>query len=159
MADAYKNLDELRKYFEPGENNECTIGGAYEIKMFGNDSIRSGILSATNKRVIFYGKKLGGYDMEVFPYENISSIEASKGILGYTVSLFASGNIVKMKLINSGDVNKFISLVRSRIGKKQDVSRQIDGYDAIEKLGVLYEKGILTEEEFKIKKTELLHKL
>lgn len=52
---------------------------------------------ATDQRVVFYAKKLGGYDLESFSYGNISSFEQSKTMMGYQVSFFASGNKVRLK--------------------------------------------------------------
>ena len=49
--------------------------GAYETKIMGRDSVRNGIFVATNKRLVFFAKKLTGFDLEIFPYKNISSIE------------------------------------------------------------------------------------
>jgi hypothetical protein len=42
------------------------IQGAYETKVAGQDTTRTGMFAATNKR-LFYAKKMGGYDLESFP--------------------------------------------------------------------------------------------
>ncbi|MCG2700577.1 PH domain-containing protein [Candidatus Parcubacteria bacterium] len=142
------------------------ISGQYEIKILGKDSIRKGIFLTTNKSLIFYAKKLIGYDFEVFPYSNISSIEMSKGIMGYSISFFASGNKAKMKWIKEirkGDVKKFIECVKENIGKKivkDNLQKPVlDVTEQIKRLAELKEQGILTDEEFNSKKKELLLKL
>jgi Bacterial PH domain len=53
---------------------------------------------ATDDRVVFFAKKMGGYDLEVFPYKNITSIETGKGMGGHHVKFFASGNEVRAEV-------------------------------------------------------------
>ena len=129
--------------------------------MLGSTSVSNGVLLATNKRVVFFAKKLTGYDMESFPLENISSIEAGKGMMGHKFSFFASGNKVKMKWIKNGNVEKFLEYVRNNIGKNSSSKSapKTDIPTQIRKLAELKEQGILTEEEFKSKKSELLAKM
>ena len=80
MAGLDKNVRELTIYLDPDEVIQATAFGAYETTILGGDSLRNGVLAATNKRLVFFAKKLTGYDMEVFPYSNISSFEMSKGL-------------------------------------------------------------------------------
>ena len=35
----------------------------------GTDSVRKGSFIATDRRILFYAKKMGGYDLESFPYD------------------------------------------------------------------------------------------
>jgi len=99
MASIESLTQAAKEHLENGEEILAVVLGAYETEILGQDSVRNGVLIATNKRVVFYGKKMFGYETEVFPYSNISSIEAGKGMLGYSINLFASGNKVKMKWI------------------------------------------------------------
>jgi hypothetical protein len=36
--------------------------------------------------VLFFAKKVGGYDLESYPYGNISSLEQGKTMMGGTLS-------------------------------------------------------------------------
>lgn len=112
-------IDKLIKHAQPhleeGENILASIMGVYETRIMKNDTVRNGIFLATNKRLIFYAKKLTGYDLEVFPYRNISSIEMGKDYMGERISFFTSGNRVCMKWINTGDVAKFIQVINQGI--------------------------------------------
>ncbi len=162
MSSMEKNLRELRERLDNGETIESYVYGSYETKILGSDSVRKGVLAATNNRVVFYAKKMLGYDMEIFPYSNISSIEMGKGIMGHKISFFASGNKVTMKWIKKGEVDKLVEIVKSRIGKKEPTAKTEDKssiYDDIERLGELKEKGIVSEEEFESKKKELLSRI
>lgn len=162
MAKIDKLLSAAKEHLEPTEQVLAVILGAYETKMMKSETVRNGIFIATEKRVVFYAKKMFGYDMEVFPYTNISSIEVSKGFMGHSINFFASGNKVKMKWINHGDIAKFIEIVKESIQKK-DTGSQVavstdnhDVADQIAKLASLKDQGILTEEEFSTKKKQLL---
>lgn len=163
MASLEKLKEKAREYLEPEENIIEAVKGSYETKRFGKDSVRDGAFLATNKRVIFYAKKLTGYDLEIFPYSTISSIEMGKGIMGHKIKFFASGNQASMKWIKQGNVQKFVNEVKNRIGKKEEVvippKIELDIPDQIKKLSDLKEQGILSEEEFETKKKELLTKI
>lgn len=103
-----------------------------------------------------------GYDLESFPFENISSIEQSKGLMGHKITLYASGNKASMKWISKGDVTSFMNYVQSNQGKTKVTSNNTVNPDIpsqIQKLSELKDQGILTEDEFKQKKTELLSKM
>ncbi len=78
MASIKSLVEEAKKHFDSGETLISAVPGTYETKILGKDSIRTGAFIATNQKVLFYGKKLGGYDTEVFPYSNISSIDTTK---------------------------------------------------------------------------------
>ena len=58
------------------------LSSTYETKIVGNETVRSGVLLATDRRILFYAKKLGGYELESFPYKSVSSIEQSKSLMG-----------------------------------------------------------------------------
>lgn len=161
MAKLDKLLEQAKEHFEPGEEVVAAIQGTYETKIAGQDSIRKGSFIATDQRLVFYAKKLTGYDLEVFPYENISSIEMGKGMMGHHISLFASGNNVRMKWIDKKqDVPAFIGAVKGRMkggsAVGASVAEPVDSTDQIRKLAELRDEGILSEEEFQAKKAQLL---
>lgn len=145
-----------QEHLEQGETVIASVLGAYESKIMGKDTLRNGVFLATDRRILFYGKKIFGYDLEVFPYANISSFEIGKGMLGRSVSFFASGNKVKLKWINQGEVDKFIDYVKQNVGKKSEIKLPSSVADEIKKLAELKEAGVLTEEEFEVKKKQLL---
>ncbi len=161
MAKIDRLISKAQEHLDPNEKIISVLMGAYEAEIFGSNSVRNGIFIATNQRLVFYAKKLTGYDLEDFPFSNISSIESGKNLMGHTISFYASGNKVKMKWISVGEVPKFMDYVRSNIGKQpSNVIQQNESIpDQIEKLSKLKDQEILTEEEFQIKKRELLARL
>jgi len=145
------------------------VEGTYETKIMGSESVRKGILVATDRRMVFFAKKVGGYDLESFPYGNISSLEQGKNMMGGTLKFFASGNTVAMKWIDvrKNNLGEFMTLVQSRINEAKSptvaaptpASAEPDIAGQIKKLADLRDSGILSEEEFSDKKTELLKRL
>jgi hypothetical protein len=160
MSKFEKLVVEAKTHLEAGEEVEFSVFGAYESKIMGKDTVRNGVFLATSKRIVFFGKKMFGYDLEVFPYSNISSIEMGKGMMGHTISFFSSGNAVKMKWINSGDIPGFVNHVKGQLGKKSEgsstVVQQASAADELKKFAELRDLGILTDEEFNEKKKQLL---
>ncbi len=165
MAKLDKLLEKAQEHLTEGEHVLASIQGTYEIKVAGTDGVRTGMFAATNKRLLFYAKKLGGYDLESFPYDHISSFEMSKGVMGHKMTFFASGNKVEMKWINKGDIPTFSDAVRSRMGKVSATFQEppsgnpatnVDVVEQLRKFAALRDEGILTEEEFQAKKTQIL---
>lgn len=161
MAKLDKLLAQAREHLDEGEETVSAVQGTYETKIAGNDSVRKGAFIATDRRLVFYAKKLTGYDLESYPYDHISSIEMSKSMMGHQVTFFASGNKVHMKWIDAKqDVSGFISTVRTRMkggdGAGAPATAEPDVADQIRKLAQLRDDGILTEEEFQAKKAQLL---
>lgn len=54
---------------------ESVVFGFYEGRLMGSSVTRQGLLAPTNVRLVFYGHKLMGYDLESFNYDKISSFE------------------------------------------------------------------------------------
>jgi len=163
MAGFEKLLGKAKEHLEAGEEVISGVKGGYETKMFGHDTVRDAVFLATNRRLILYSKKLTGHEIEIFPYSAISSIELSKGLMGHKIVVSAAGNKATMKWIKKGEVKKFVSDVKIRIGKKEEKSQDpetgVDIPNQIKKLAELKDQGILSEEEFETKKKELLAKL
>lgn len=180
MAKKDKLLGLLPQHLDPNEYVEVAVAGTYEIKMMGSDSVRSGIMAATPRRLVLFAKKLGGFDLDSYPYENISSFEQSKAMMGGSIGFFASGNKVTMNWIQDKDLAAFVELVRGRMGKQPHTphppasapqptpapapppapSANADEIVAqIQQIASLHDAGILTDEEFAAKKAELLRRI
>lgn len=86
MGKLEKLLAKAQSHLDHDEEICTSVLGAYETKMSGHDTVRKGSLIAADHRVVFYAKKLGGYELESFPYDNISSIEMGKQLIMATSS-------------------------------------------------------------------------
>lgn len=155
-----KQLKFAQEHLEPGEKVVEGVFGVYETKSLGNDTIKNGVFLATDKRLFFYGKRTFGFDSESFPYSNISSIEFGKKAMGHTLSFYASGNKVTMKWINSGDIASLVDYVKYKMNEKND--RKIDvptknsAVEQVKEMKELLDMGIISLDEFEVKKKELL---
>jgi Bacterial PH domain/Short C-terminal domain len=158
MARFDKLLDRLTEHLEEGEMVLESVLGAYETKIAGT----TGLFAATDRRLVFYAKKLTGYEIEVFPYDHISSFEAGKSMMGHSITFFASGNKAKMKWIKRADATKFVETVKARLGKQAAsqppaTEAQKDVIAEIRRLASLRDEGLLTEQEFQEQKARLLN--
>ena len=107
MAKIDKLLERAREHFDEEERPLQAVCGAYETKIMGKDTVRNGIFIATDHRLLFYGKKWTGYDLEILPYEYISSMEMGVNWMGHYISFFAQGNSCKMKWISEGNARAY----------------------------------------------------
>lgn len=162
MAKKEKLLKLAQEHLDVGEEVVHSVMGVYETEFLKSDMTHNGIFIATNQRLVFYGKRLTGYDLEFYPYNTISSIETGKKMLGYYLSFFASGNKVNMKWIQDSEFSNFVSYVRGKIGKKEStpttnqIQQPVDAAEELRKFKSLLDEGIITEEEFNAKKKQLL---
>ena len=67
MAKRDKLLAGAAEHLDAGESVEAAVLGTYETEIAGSDSVRSGILIATDRRLVFFAKKVTGYELESFP--------------------------------------------------------------------------------------------
>ena len=155
MAKLDRLLARAGEHLEADETVVSAIDGTYETEIFGADSTRSGVLIATDQRLVFYAKKVTGYDLESFPYGSISSFEQSKNMMGGNVKFIATGNAVSMKWIKAENLREFTREVKSRMGAAKapaaPAAAEPDIPDQIRKLGELHTAGILGDDEFESK--------
>ena len=111
---AEKLLVRASQHLDDDETPLCSVLGTYETKRLGSDSVRSGILIATDKRVVFYAKKATGYDIKHFRYKAISSIDTGKNMMGAYITLVVTGNEAHLKWIN-GDAAGFVETVQEQM--------------------------------------------
>ena len=104
-------------------------------------------------RVVKFQKRWTGNVNEEIPMKNVSSVEVSKGLLP-TVTVYASGNNISFKV--GVEASKVASTIRELIGKGSSGQAALDPVSQVEKLSLLLEKGLLTREEFDVKKREIL---
>ena len=96
-----KKVDKLlglaRSHFEPDEEPLSAVLGLYSA------GARSGILVATNLRVIFYCKKRSGYELESLSYRDLSEIESVTRWVHHSIRFLESGQERMMRWITEGD--------------------------------------------------------
>lgn len=150
---------ELKAKEQIGEDEEilATLHGNYR---FNGKSAYFAVMIATDKKVVFYSKAILSEKCEIFPYQNINTVEYGKNFLtGNNVTLNTSST--EINLVRAKEPEKFTTTVRDNIGKKTAAAdpTQPDIPGQIKKLADLKEKGILSDQEFTKKKQELLARL
>jgi hypothetical protein len=120
----------------------------------------------TNKRVIIYRKTtFPGFTVDSgqidTPLEKINSIQHSIGIFDGEISIWDGASKTQITAIDKKMIVPFVNAVNKAIAdiKNKTSSNEKpagdDVFTQIEKLDVLHQKGILTEEEFQAKKKML----
>lgn len=152
-----KEVRHLRNLLRASEEVLELGQGQYEGKQ--------GLIVLTSERLFFFEKSLGSETVEEFPLKVITSMSVKKAMTGETLKIFASGNQSEIKSMMHGQAD---ALVRRFHTQSQltapnvpaSVPQQVDDPLAqLERLGQLRDKGLLSEEEFAAKKTELLGRL
>jgi hypothetical protein len=171
MGKADKLLEQAAPHLEAGEVIRAAVMGAYETKIMGSDTVRNGVLIATDRRVVFYAKKLGGFDLESFPFGNISSFEHGKSMMGHNIAFHASGNAVQVKWLQPAtEFAAFLDVVKEAMNAKHLVARSepaapattapsSDVFELLKQLGALRDAGVISTDDFEAKKAELLARI
>lgn len=119
----------------------------------------TGIAAATDRRVLFIGKLGFSRTTEDFPYERISSVEASSGMALGSVTVYVSSQKAEIKNVSKQDAKSFADLVRAHIGPSSApvaAAPAVSAADQIEKLAELHAQGVLSEAEFAAAKAKAL---
>lgn len=163
-----KDLEAIKTHLEEGEHILAAVQGQ-NVKTAGGKEggMRGGTLAATDRRVVFYRKNMGGFDFETITYETITSVERGKTFSGAHIRMTVAGNALEMKWIKTGDPDGVALAIRERVGHgatapavatAPNAAPAPDLVEQLRALAGLRDDGILTEDEFSAKKAELLAK-
>jgi len=160
----FKHLMEIKsRILDADEQVKCIISGSIETIMLGHFSVIKGFLAVTNRRAIFYAPKLlGRYEVEIYPINQITSVEWSKGLMMDRIELTVAGDWKVIKWIPKGDGEKATTILKQVMDEARASPLTIppsDIFAQIERLGRLRDRGLITQEEFERKKKELLARL
>ena len=152
-----KEMKELPKILWEDEKVEKVIQGFHEKG--------SGILAATNKRLIFVDKGYTGrLRVRDFPYDKVTSIQYNTGFVMGGITIYSSGNKSEITNISKAVVGSFAEYVRARItavtkhasAPVTPSTPQEDMISKLERLGALKDKGLISDQEFQEQKAKLL---
>jgi hypothetical protein len=125
---------------------------------------KQGLVVLTSERLFFFEKSLGSETVEEFGIGAISSIAVSKKMTGETLTIYASGNTAEVKSMMHGlgdAVARAFRNLKQLAGEAREKPAG-SGEDAItqlERLAALRDKGILSADEFEVKKADLLGRM
>ena len=132
----------------------------------------TGMLAATDKRLIMYQNAKKGENLRTFGYDTISGVQTKRNFAGGTAVTITADEPIEIGYLFKEDdaINRFTEYVRERqaeaaqpspselvppssSGQAPDIASQIQS------LAELKDKGVLTEDEFNAKKQDLLDRM
>lgn len=160
-----KEIDQAKHVLTEGENVLDVTTGMGKVKRLGSETRRNGALIITDRRVIFFTKKMGGYEMSDHVYSMLTSVDYKKGMMTGNVNLSASGDHYHISLVPKDDVERVAQCIRSQMAEVRAHISQPAGaaepsiVEQIQQLASLRDQAILSNEEFEAKKAELLARM
>ena len=159
----------LPNLLEDDETLECLVGGKFgpdlgRSHIARDKSLHSGVGIATDRRVIFLDAGFLSMEVAELPYASIETISYSAGMAMGGLKIAARGaTSFQMEMIKPmGQAKVFADTVRKHLNVGQTVAaptvvQTASAMDELEKAAALYERGLLTPEEFAAKKAQLLN--
>ena len=153
-----RELRHLEEYLEDGETVRELTGGL--VKNRGN-----GLLALTDRRVVFIFRGLVNSGLEEFRLNQLTSISMTGGLMWATINLTVAGATQSIQSVDKADANRMVPAIRSALGSAQvpiGTAQAVCPVNVLEQIATLkelHETGVLTDEEFSRKKTELLARL
>lgn len=124
----------------------------------------TGILVLTTKRLFSYMSMLGDTQQEEILIEEIKQVNIEKPLLQQaTISVMGKHNDIEIKFSRKaaddfynaiGEVRRFVN--QNKNENSAQTSNEKDSIQLLKELNELYKSGILTEEEFTLKKKQIL---
>ncbi|MFE5813303.1 PH domain-containing protein [Streptomyces sp. NPDC056479] len=143
-------------------------GETVEMLATGGYGRGNGLLAMTNQRLVFYSHGVLSQQVEDFPYSRISSVQWSGGLLMGTLSVIASGDRTEIRQVPRDQGKALADLLGQRISAgalrpEAQPARTLGSADYIAaRLGTLDQlraAGAITEEEYRGRRTTILHGL
>ena len=158
----------LPNLLEDDETLECLVGGKFgpdlgRSHIARDKSLHSGVGVATDRRVIFLDAGFLSTEVAELPYSSIETISYSTGMAMGGLKISARGSTsLQMEMVKPmGQAKVFADAVRKHLNTGQaagtTVVQTASAMDELEKAAALYERGLLTQEEFAAKKAQLLN--
>ncbi len=163
---ALRKIDGISKFMTRGEVKllpeilgeselpEGIIAGVFEN--------RNGVVVATNIRAIFIDKGMMTMKVEGFPYDQITSIEHTIGLLFGAITIYTAGNKTSIVQVDKSRVRHFAELISERIANQKSAvpaaAPQEDRMVRLKRIAELRDQGILTDAEFETEKQRILNR-
>lgn len=160
-AKQQKQIDRAKDVLQSDEIVLDVTTGIIEVTRMGTKTSRNGAILVTDRRVILYTKKLGGYEMYDHVYGLLTAIDYKKGMMRGDITFAASGDRTHVSQVPKEDVERVAKAIRARMAAAHEHDLQETGAgfspaDEIKKLAELHASGILTDDEFTGKKKQVL---
>ena len=119
-------------------------------------------LVVTNMRVVFWGRGLVSNTTDAFPFRDISSVDAHRGMMMGDIVLNIRGAKEKFQSMSKADVDVAAKMIRELIEQAATLTAApvtSDPIQAMTKLKGMLEGGMITQAEFDTKKAEILSRM
>jgi hypothetical protein len=128
---------------------------------------KTGVLAVTNERVLWYHAAPIGRTLIDQRHDRISSVKAHKGVIGASLVVNAGGDEWTLRNVYPKEaVDQIAQVIRDEAQSRNmpvavpvPPAQAPDLMDQLKKLGELRDAGVLTNEEFEAKKSDLLSRL
>jgi hypothetical protein len=119
MATEEKLLELVKDKFEDKEKIISYVQGAFQTTVKNKNTLRTGILVATNKKIRFCGKRFFFiYDDEI-EYADIYNTEVIEERFGHRIFIHGKKKSYFMKFVISNDLDNFINTLKEYKGKRK----------------------------------------
>ncbi|HET9692322.1 MAG TPA: PH domain-containing protein [Acidimicrobiales bacterium] len=144
----------------PGEEVLDATTGVAHVTRMGQKTTRRGSILLTDRRVLVFTKKLGGYDVQDFVYGLITGVDHKKGFTAGHITIRASGDTADIQQVDKNDVERIAQAIRDQValtGRGGPVAPAAASLgDELAKLAVLRDQGVISPAEFDSAKARLL---
>jgi len=154
-----KEIEQLPNFLERDEKIIHAVTGNW-------DGRKHGLLTATDRRLLFLSYTVFGSFQETVRYEEIESLTVKQGILYGDITIITGKTILIKNVNNNKNALSFSNTLNDYLSRKSSFPLQQSHkqdtdtiYKVLENLGSLREKGILTDSEFQEQKKKLLDRL
>jgi Bacterial PH domain/Short C-terminal domain len=139
--------------------------GLIQVRRMGSETARSGVVLATDRRVILFTTKIGGYDVQDFAYGLLTGVDHKKGIVFGDLHLNAAGDRAHVKQVPKADIERLAQAIRDQMAlarrpaahaQPPQPAAPADPHEELRKLAALRDEGIITTDDFEAKKRQLL---
>lgn len=140
-----------------GEQVLVATSASFRVQRIGRTAFVPGTMAITDRRVLLVAQKLTGRDVADFDYRMITSLDYSKGAVFANIDIAAAGDHAKVRQLPSGEVEKYIGLIREQMSKSrapQAAASEPSVADRVRDLARLRDEGLMSEEEFERKRRE-----
>jgi hypothetical protein len=157
-------IDDASPVIHEGEQVLDLTTGVARVRRVGANSSRRATILVTDRRVIVFSKKLGGYDVQDYAYGLLTGVDYKVGLTSGHLSLRASGDSADVQQVQKNDVERVAQAIRQHMAVAHPVAAPLappvteapDFAAELRKLAALRDDGLLTEEEFQARRAKLL---
>lgn len=160
-----RDIRKLHEYLNSGETVLAITGGVV--------AGRNGLLVATDRRAMFVSEGIIRHSFEDFPYDRITSVTSSRGIMLGKIVIHGAGAARVVEQVDKGEAEAVAAIIRDRVdattreprqkqqqtsdnAAPQPVSPAVGIAAELRELASLRDAGVLTDKEFEQQKSRLL---